>query len=212
MEKKKKSGASEWIDPDDAPEITEEMLDRADWYHGDKLVRRGRPPLAAPKQAIKLQARRRRGGAFPRDRPRLARLSIKRRAAPRRGNSKRRDSDERRSQVRSPARRTPVTSDSASVRRRRIAAKTIRLRDKEHCEFVRTEPYTSCAAARRPRPITFGLLSPVLSAERSAMNTQSQSAGCTIGICTVTAMKPHGGPGSASIPCRSRSNFGGDRD
>ena len=26
MEKKKKSGASEWIDPDDAPEITEEML------------------------------------------------------------------------------------------------------------------------------------------------------------------------------------------
>jgi uncharacterized protein (DUF4415 family) len=55
MEKRKKSGASEWIDPDDAPEITEEMLDRADWYHGDKLIRRGRPPLAAPKQVIKLR-------------------------------------------------------------------------------------------------------------------------------------------------------------
>jgi uncharacterized protein (DUF4415 family) len=55
MEKKKKSGASEWIDPDDAREITEEMLDRADWRRGDKLVRRGRPPLAAPKQAIKLR-------------------------------------------------------------------------------------------------------------------------------------------------------------
>ena len=106
----------------------------------------------------------------------------------------------------------PVTSDNASARRRRVAAKTIRLRDKEHCKFVRTRSRASCAAARRPRPITFGLLSPVLSAERSAMNTQSQSAGCTIGICTVTAMKPHGGPGSASIPCRSRSNFGGDRD
>jgi hypothetical protein len=72
--------------------------------------------------------------------------------------------------------------------------------------------HASSAAARRPRPITFGLLSPVLSAERSAMNTQSRSAGCTTGIFTVTAMKPRGGRGSASIPCRSRSNFGGDRD
>jgi hypothetical protein len=44
------------------------------------------------------------------------------------------------------------------------------------------------------------------------MNTQSRSAGCTTGICTVTAMKPRGGPGSASIPCPSRSNSGGDRD
>ena len=70
----------------------------------------------------------------------------------------------------------------------------------------------SCAAVRRPKPITFGLLSPVLLAERSAMNTQSRSADCTIAICTATAMKPHGGPGSASIPCRSRSDFGGDRD
>jgi hypothetical protein len=49
-------------------------------------------------------------------------------------------------------------------------------------------------------------------AVRSAMNTQSRSAGCTIGICTLTAMKPRGGPGSASIPCPSRSNSGGDRD
>jgi len=41
---------------------------------------------------------------------------------------------------------------------------------------------------------------------------RSQSAGCTTGIFTVTAMKPRGGPGSVSIPCRSRSNCGGDRD
>jgi uncharacterized protein (DUF4415 family) len=40
---------------DDAPEITSEMLRRADLYEGDKLVRRGRPPLEAPKQAIKLR-------------------------------------------------------------------------------------------------------------------------------------------------------------
>jgi uncharacterized protein (DUF4415 family) len=40
---------------DDAPEITEEALARADLYEGDKLIRRGRPPLEAPKQAIKLR-------------------------------------------------------------------------------------------------------------------------------------------------------------
>jgi uncharacterized protein (DUF4415 family) len=40
---------------DDAPEITAEMLERVDLYHCDKLIRRGRPPSAAPKQAIKLR-------------------------------------------------------------------------------------------------------------------------------------------------------------
>lgn len=32
----------QWIDPDDAPEWTDEMFARADLYHGDKLIRRGR--------------------------------------------------------------------------------------------------------------------------------------------------------------------------
>jgi hypothetical protein len=41
----------------------------------------------------------------------------------------------------------PVTSDTASARRRRVAAKTIRLRDKEHCKFVRTEPCVVCGRA-----------------------------------------------------------------
>ena len=41
----------------------------------------------------------------------------------------------------------PVTSDNASARRRRVAAKTIRLRDKEHCMFVRTEPCVVCGRA-----------------------------------------------------------------
>jgi hypothetical protein len=41
----------------------------------------------------------------------------------------------------------PVTLDNASVRRRRVAAKTIRLRDKEHCKFVRTEPCVVCGRA-----------------------------------------------------------------
>jgi hypothetical protein len=40
---------STWVDPDDAPEWTDEMFERADLYHGGKLVRRGRPPSTNPK-------------------------------------------------------------------------------------------------------------------------------------------------------------------
>jgi uncharacterized protein (DUF4415 family) len=41
---------------EEAPEWTDEMFERADLYHGDKLIRRGRPPQgAAPKEAIKLR-------------------------------------------------------------------------------------------------------------------------------------------------------------
>ena len=34
-----------WTDPDDAPEITEGMLDRAIIVKGGKVIQRGRPPL-----------------------------------------------------------------------------------------------------------------------------------------------------------------------
>ncbi|MBC8730010.1 hypothetical protein [Paraburkholderia sp. UCT2] len=34
--------ASEWVDPDDAPEITDEWIEQADQYQGNTLVRRGR--------------------------------------------------------------------------------------------------------------------------------------------------------------------------
>ena len=41
---------------EEAPEWTDEMFERADLYHGDKFVRRGRPPQgASPKEAIKLR-------------------------------------------------------------------------------------------------------------------------------------------------------------
>jgi|SRR5262245_51045843 len=50
-----KTGASAWVDPDDAPEWTDEMFERADLYHGDKLIRRGRPPSDNPKKALKLR-------------------------------------------------------------------------------------------------------------------------------------------------------------
>ena len=40
----------------EASELDEGFFERADLYHGDKLIRRGRPPQgAAPKEAIKLR-------------------------------------------------------------------------------------------------------------------------------------------------------------
>ena len=44
-----------WVDPDDAPPWTQEQLEAADLYRGNKLVRRGRPPSNNPKQALKLR-------------------------------------------------------------------------------------------------------------------------------------------------------------
>jgi len=34
-----------WVDPDDAPEWTEEMVARAEISEGGRIIRRGRPPL-----------------------------------------------------------------------------------------------------------------------------------------------------------------------
>jgi uncharacterized protein (DUF4415 family) len=40
---------------DEAPELTEEMIERGDLYHGRRLIRRGRPKSADPKQQITLR-------------------------------------------------------------------------------------------------------------------------------------------------------------
>jgi len=55
MPRKKKSGAAAWIDPDDAPELTDKFFDRAEVRRGVRTIRRGRPPLPNPKQAVKLR-------------------------------------------------------------------------------------------------------------------------------------------------------------
>ena len=55
MPRKKKAGSAAWVDPDDAPELTDEFFDRAEIRQGDRIVRRGRPPLPSPKQAVKLR-------------------------------------------------------------------------------------------------------------------------------------------------------------
>ena len=44
-----------WVDPDDAPELTDAFFERADLYEGEKLVRRGRPPLATPRPTLNMR-------------------------------------------------------------------------------------------------------------------------------------------------------------
>jgi uncharacterized protein (DUF4415 family) len=44
MDVSSKDTKTDWVDPDDAPELTDEWFDKADLKIGDKLVRRGRPP------------------------------------------------------------------------------------------------------------------------------------------------------------------------
>jgi uncharacterized protein (DUF4415 family) len=55
MKRKSAAGASTWVDPDDAPELTDEDFAKADVYEGDRLVRRGRPRSENPKQHISLR-------------------------------------------------------------------------------------------------------------------------------------------------------------
>jgi uncharacterized protein (DUF4415 family) len=52
MNAKTSATLTDWIDPDDAPELTDEFFEQADRYIGDKLIRRGRPKAARPKQAL----------------------------------------------------------------------------------------------------------------------------------------------------------------
>src|SRR5437764_7649421 len=64
MSAKKRDTKSDWIDPDDAPEWTDEMFDRAQIAIGGKVIReatgtltkRGRPPVGdEPKQQVTLR-------------------------------------------------------------------------------------------------------------------------------------------------------------
>jgi uncharacterized protein (DUF4415 family) len=56
-EKSKSSSSSSskrkpWVDPDDAPEWTDDMIARAEIREGDKIIRRGRPPLGAKAKGV----------------------------------------------------------------------------------------------------------------------------------------------------------------
>lgn len=45
---------AEWVDPDDAPELTDEWFDKADIKIGREVIRRGRP-AGSSKQLISLR-------------------------------------------------------------------------------------------------------------------------------------------------------------
>ena len=52
MNENKHATPGTWIDPDDAPELTDDFFVRADEYVGDRLVRRGRPKVGRGKVAL----------------------------------------------------------------------------------------------------------------------------------------------------------------
>jgi uncharacterized protein (DUF4415 family) len=57
MPAKRRSGSTGWIDPDDAPELTAEMLTEAEVFQGDRFVRRGpgRPKAEVTKEKISVR-------------------------------------------------------------------------------------------------------------------------------------------------------------
>jgi uncharacterized protein (DUF4415 family) len=55
MPRKRDSSTDTFVDPDDAPELTEEWFQGADVYEGGKLIRRGRPASDASKKLVSLR-------------------------------------------------------------------------------------------------------------------------------------------------------------
>lgn len=51
-------GKAEWVDPDDAPELTDEFFENAEVFDGNTFIRvgqRGRPKSANPKEMITIR-------------------------------------------------------------------------------------------------------------------------------------------------------------
>ena len=55
MNANKHATRTEWIDPDDAPELTDVFFERADEFIGNQLVRRGRHAGANRKLSVRIQ-------------------------------------------------------------------------------------------------------------------------------------------------------------
>ena len=55
MPKKKETGATSWVDPDDAPELTKEWFEAAEIREGDRVIRTGRPKSDNAKQLVSLR-------------------------------------------------------------------------------------------------------------------------------------------------------------
>lgn len=55
MNENRQDTSTGWVDPDDAPELTDEWFAKADLYEGKTLIRRGRPRATAPKELLTLR-------------------------------------------------------------------------------------------------------------------------------------------------------------
>lgn len=55
MTAKKQSTQATWVDPEDAPELTEAFFQEAKLYIGNKIQARGRPKAAITKEPVKLR-------------------------------------------------------------------------------------------------------------------------------------------------------------
>ena len=55
MTAKKQSTQATWVDPEDAPELTEAFFQEAKLYKGNKIQARGRPKAAITKEPVKLR-------------------------------------------------------------------------------------------------------------------------------------------------------------
>jgi len=66
MKEKSTSTHQKWVDPDDAPELTDDLFEHGTWRIGGKVVPRqeaqaaiakriGRPPIESPKQAVNIR-------------------------------------------------------------------------------------------------------------------------------------------------------------
>ena len=55
MTAKKLSTPTTWVDPEDAPELTEAFFQEAKLYKGNKIQVRGRPKAATTKEPVKLR-------------------------------------------------------------------------------------------------------------------------------------------------------------
>ena len=55
MSAKLQNMPTNWVDPDDAPELTDTFFELADEYQGKNLIRLGRPPLESPKKLLSVR-------------------------------------------------------------------------------------------------------------------------------------------------------------
>jgi hypothetical protein len=96
-----------------------------------------------------------------------------------------------------------VLHDHPEGRERSVAGKTIRLRDKEHCKYVATQPCLICGRTpSEAHHIRFA--QPRALSRKVSDEYRFPSVGSITANCTVTGTKLHGGLALASTRCPSR--------